>query len=144
MPEIQKADPKARRKAILSVLLGAVTGVGLYFVIEFTVGNVNHWLQANTLFLVEHHYLTFFVMLLLVSPILGGAAYLIHFTRKIIKTKRFPPPATPVIRDVRVSEGKAAVRRGWLLQILCWLILLPALTIPFLVWFIFYTVSCVS
>jgi len=144
MPEIQKADPKARRNAIFSVLLGAVAGTALYFLLELSIGNVNLWVQANANFLVEHHYLTFLGMLLMVSPILLIAFYLIRFTRQIIKTERFPPPDTPVIRNVRVLEGKAAVNRGWLLQILCWLILMPALAIPFLVWFIFYSISCVS
>jgi len=144
MAEIQNADPKARRKAIVSVILGAVAGISLYLLLEFSVGNVNLWIQAHANFLVEHHYLTFLGMLVLVSPILAMAVYLIRFSRQIIRTKRFPPPDTPVIRNVRVLIGEKAVSRGWLLQILCWLILLPAFAIPFLVWFIFYSISCVS
>jgi len=35
MPQIQKADPKERRKAILSVIIGVIAGTSLFFVLEF-------------------------------------------------------------------------------------------------------------
>lgn len=144
MLQIQKADPKERRKAILSVIIGALAGTSLFFLLDFTLGNVSLWLQKNAILLVEYHYVGFIAMLVLVSPILWIAIYLILFTKKIIKTQRFPPANMPVIRDVRVLEGRRAVRRGWLLQVLSWLILLPAAAIPLLVWYILYSVSCVS
>lgn len=144
MTQIQKADPKERRKAILSVIIGAIAGTSLFFLLDFTLGNISLWIQKNAVFLVEHHYVGFLAMLALVSPILWITIYLILFTKKIIKTQRFPPPNMPVIRDVTVLEGKSAVRRGRLLQFLCWLILMPAAAIPFIVWYILYSVSCVS
>lgn len=144
MVDIQKADPQARRKAIMNLIIGALVGTGLFFLLEYLVGNVNFWIQSNAVYLVEHHYIAFLAMLLLVSPILWLTIYLIRFTRQIIRTERFPPPGTPVIRDVRVLEGKLAVRRGRLLQVLCWLILIPAAAIPVMVWYIFYSLSCMS
>lgn len=143
MNHIQKADPSARRKAIISLIAGAVAGVGLFLLLDYFVGNVNEWIASNALYLVEHHYLVFLIMLLLVSPILWLSTYLIRFAGKIVKSKRFPPPDTPVIRDVRVLEGKSAVLRGRLLQGLCWIIAIAAGIIPPLVWYIFYSVSCV-
>lgn len=142
MNHIQKADPQARKKAIFSLIGGALAGVGLFFLLEFLVGNVNHWIEANADFLVEHHYVAFLIMLVLVSPILWLSYYLIRFAGKIITAERFPPPNTPVIRDVRVLEGKPAIVRGRLVQVLCWIILLTAAAIPPLVWYIFYSVSC--
>lgn len=144
MVQIQQADPKARRKAILTLLAGALAGTGLYFLLEFFVGNVNLWIQTNAVFLVEHHYLSFFFMLLLVSPILWLSIYLIRFAGKIVQAERFPPPDTPVIRDVRVLEGKSAVLRGRLVQVLCGIIFVAAAAIPLLVWYIFYSVSCIG
>lgn len=144
MVQIQKADPKARRKAILSLLGGAAAGVGLFFLLEYSVGNVNRWIEANAVFLVEHHYLSFLIMLLLVSPVLWLSIYLICFAGKIVKAQRFPPPDTPVIRDVRVLEGRQAVVRGRLIQVLCWIIMIAAAALPLLVWYIFYTVSCIQ
>lgn len=141
--EIQRADPKARRKAILSVIGGALFGTGLYFLLEYMVGNINQWIETNALFMVEHHYVAFLLMLLLISPILWLSIYLIRFAGQIVKAERFPPPNTPVIRDVRVLEGRQAIRRGRLVQMLCWIILLTAAAIPPLVWYIFYSVSCV-
>ena len=144
MVQIQKADPKTRRKAILSLVGGAMVGVGLFFLLEYSVGNVNRWIDSNAVFLVEHHYLSFLIMLLLVSPVLWLSIYLIRFAGKIVKAERFPPPDTPVIRNVRVLEGKHAVLRGRLIQVLCWIILLAAAAIPALVWYIFYSVSCIQ
>jgi len=141
---IQKADPKERRKAIVSVIIGAIAGTSLFFLLELALGNVSLWIQKNALFLVVHHYVGFLAMLVLVSPILWITIYLILFTKKIIISQRFPPPNMPVIRDVRVLEGKSAVRRGRLLQVLCWFILIPAAMIPFLVWFILYSISYTS
>lgn len=144
MVQIQKADPKARRTAIMSLIGGAVVGVGLFFLLEYSVGNVNRWIESNVVFLVEHHYLSFLIMLLLVSPVLWLSIYLIRFAGKIVKVERFPPPDMLVIRDVRVLEGKPVVLRGRLLQVLCWIILLAAAAIPLLVWYIFYSVSCIQ
>lgn len=144
MPHVQKADPQARRKAIFSLIAGAVVGICLFFLLEFFVGNVNLWIETNAAFLVEHHYLSFIFMLLLVSPILWLSIYLIRFAGKIVKAARFPPPDTPVIRDIRVFEGKSAIVRGRLVQVLCWMILLAAAVIPLLVWYIFYSVSCIQ
>ncbi len=141
MVDIQKANPQARRKAILNLIIGALAGTGLFYLLEYLVGNVNLWIQSHAIYLVEHHYIAFLAMLLLVSPILWLTIYLIRFTRQIIRAERFPPPDTPVIRDVRVLEGKAAIRRGRLLQVLCWLILIPTAALPLLVWYIFYSIS---
>lgn len=144
MIHIQKADPQARRKAIFSLVGGAVVGIGLFFLLELFVGNVNDWIETNAVFLVEHHYVAFLIMLLLVSPVIWLSGYLIRFAGKIVKSERFPPPETPVIRDVSVLEGKSARVRGRLIQVVCWTILIAAAVIPVLVWFIFYSISCMG
>lgn len=144
MVDIQKADPQARRKAVLTLLAGALVGAGLFFLLEFFIGNANLWIESNAMLLIQHHYLSFLIMLLLVSPIIWLCIYLIRFAEKVINTQRFPPPATPVIRDVRVLEGRQAVVRGRLVQALCWIIVLASALIPLLVWYIFYSVSCMQ
>ncbi len=144
MPHIQKADPQARRKAIKVIIIGALVGTILFFLLQGVVGNVNQWIESNAVFLVEHHYLAFLIMLALVAPGLALSIYLISFAGKIVRAERFPPPDTPVIRDVRILEGRQAILRGRLVQFLCWIILLALAAIPLLIWYIFYTVSCVS
>lgn len=144
MVQIQKADPVARRKAIRGILIGALVGAVLFFLLQGMVGNINQWLESHAEFLVEHHYLAFLLMLIPVAPIIVLSGYLIKHANKIVKTQRFPPPGTPVIRDVRVIEGRSAVLRGRVAQLLLWIILLSASAIPLLIWYIFYTVSCVS
>ncbi|MCX4187290.1 hypothetical protein [Methylophaga sp. OBS4] len=144
MNQIQKADPKARRKAIMTLLGGVLIGTALFFVLEYFIGNINLWLQSHAEFLLSHTYVVFLVMSVLVLPVLLMAAYLIRFANKIIKTRCFPPPNTPVTRDVVILQGKMAVRRGRLIQILSWIILLAACAVPVTVWYIFYSISCVS
>lgn len=144
MVQIQKADPVARRKAIRGMLIGVMVGAVLFYLLQGMVGNINEWLESDAEFLVEHHYLAFLLILIPVAPIIVLSGYLIHHANKIVKTQRFPPPGTPVIRDVRVIEGRPAVLRGRVAQLLLWIILLSASAIPLLIWYIFYSVSCVS
>jgi len=144
MAHIQKADPEARRKAIKSLLIGLAVGTVLFLLFDGLVGNVNVWIEDNAALLVEHHYLAFLLMLIPVAPVIGLSIYLLRFAGRVVQSKRFPPPDTPVIRDVRIIEGKAAVWRGRISQLLCWIILLAAAAIPLLIWTIFYSVSCVG
>lgn len=144
MVQIQKADPEARRKAIRGILIGALVGGALYFLLQGMIGNINQWIESHAEFLVEHHYVAFLLMLVPVAPVIALSGYLIVYASKIVKTQRFPPPDTPVIRDMRVIEGRPAVIRGRIAQLLCWIILLSASAIPLLIWYIFYSVSCVG
>jgi heme A synthase len=144
MAHIQKADPVARRKAIKSILIGLAVGAVLFLLFDGLIGNVNVWIEDNAELLVEHHYLAFLLMLIPVAPVIGFSIYLLRYAGRIVQAERFPPPDTQVIRDVRIIEGKAAVWRGRIAQILCWIILLASVAIPLLIWIIFYSVSCVS
>lgn len=142
--QIQKADPEARSKAIKSLLIGLLAGSLLFLLFNQLVGSLNQWIADNAEFLVTHHYMAFLVMLLPVAPIIALSIFLIRYAGKIVRSQRFPPPNTPVIRDIRVIEGQSAVTRGRIIQLLCWIILLAASAIPLLVWYIFYSVSCVG
>lgn len=144
MVQIQKADPVVRRKAIRGILIGVVIGGVLYFLLQAMIGNINQWIESHAEFLVEHHYLAFLLMLIPVAPVIVLSGYLFVYAGKIVKTRRFPPPDTPVIRDMRVIEGRAAVIRGRIAQLLCGVILLSASAIPLLIWTIFYSVSRVG
>lgn len=142
--QIQKADPEARSKAIKSLLIGLLAGSLLFLLFNQLVGSLNQWIADNAEFLVTHHYVAFLVILLPVAPVIALSIFLIRYAGKIVRSQRFPPPNTPVIRDIRVIEGQSAVTRGRIIQLLCWIILLAASTIPLLVWYIFYSVSCVG
>lgn len=142
--QIQKADPEARIKAIKSLLIGLLAGSLLFLLFNQLVGSLNQWIADNAEFLVTHHYVAFLVILLPVAPVIALSIFLIRYAGKIVRSQRFPPPNTPVIRDIRVIEGQSAVTRGRIIQLLCWIILLAASTIPLLVWYIFYSVSCVG
>jgi hypothetical protein len=144
MVQIQKADPVARRKAIIGIALGLLVGGLLFLMLEWLLGNVNQWIERHAEFLVEHHYIAFLVMLVPVAPVIALSGYLIIYAGRIVKSGRFPPPGTAVIRDVRVIEGRSAIIRGRVAQWLCWIILLSASAIPLIIWYIFYSISCVA
>ncbi len=144
MVQIQKADPVARRKAIIGIALGLLVGGLLFLMLEWLLGNVNQWIERHAEFLVEHHYIAFLVMLVPVVPVIALSGYLIIYAGRIVKSGRFPPPGTAVIRDVRVIEGRSAIIRGRVAQWLCWIILLSASAIPLVIWYIFYSISCVA
>ena len=144
MVQIQKADPVARRKAIIGIALGLLVGGLLFLMLEWLLGNVNQWIERHAEFLVEHHYIAFLVMLVPVAPVIALSGYLIIYAGRIVKSGRFPPPGTAVIRDVRVIEGRSAIIRGRVVQWLCWIILLSASAIPLIIWYIFYSISCVA
>jgi hypothetical protein len=107
MANIQKADPQVRCKAIKSLIIGAMVGIGLFLLFNSLIGNLNQWIENNAEFLVEHHYVAFLMMLVPVAPVIALSIYLIRYAGKIVTAQRFPPPDTPVISDVRVVEGKA-------------------------------------
>ena len=144
MVQIQKADPVARRKAIIGIALGLLVGGLLFLMLEWLLGNMNQWIASHAEFLVEHHYVAFLVMLVPVAPVIALSGYLIIYAGRIVKSGRFPPPGTAVIRDVRVIEGRSAIIRGRVAQWLCWIILLSASAIPLIIWYIFYSISCVA
>ena len=116
MSEIQRADPKARRRnTIISIVL-LVVFVPLLFWFKPYVKSLEPWISepGETVERVK------FSITLLISI---GAVLLIlittitfKFANAVLESNRYPPPSIKVIRDTRIRRDEAARKMGRLIQ----------------------------
>jgi hypothetical protein len=136
MPEIQKADLNARRKAILIVLVGAVIGSALVMTVQLNRSRIGTWLFAHRGYFLEHPEVVALFFFVLMFPVLASAAYQWRFAARTIAARRFPPPGAQVVRNTTVLSGETAVTRGRLLQALAGILALIGLLMPAAIWYI--------
>jgi hypothetical protein len=144
MREIQKADRKARQKAILIVLVGAIVGSAIAAALQLNRGKIDTWLLENRGHLIDHPKLIALFFLVLMLPVLASAVYLWRFAARIIEVRQFPPPGTQVVRDTVVLSGDAAVTRGRLIQSLAALLASVGLLVPLMIWYILQSIANTS
>jgi len=113
MTDIRRADPAARRQAILLVILGALVGSLLIVGFERHRAPLREWLLSEP---AEFAYRVKLLFLLsaaaLSAPLLALAVYLWSVGAKVLRAGQFPPPGYRVMRDTPVIDGQAAVSRG--------------------------------
>jgi hypothetical protein len=114
MTEIRKADPVARRRALLLVIVGALVGTLLLVAFErYYSDTLREWIASEPGELAHRVKLVFRVMATAMSvPLMALAVYLWVFGAKVLRTGQFPPPGYRVIRDTPVREGRSAAVRG--------------------------------
>lgn len=113
---VQRADPSARRRAMIFVIVIATTGGGALFALqrwltglsaaEYPAGAVGSLVSA--------------LWFTSISAAIGLVAFGAHAWRqagRVEAAQRFPRPGQLVIRDTVVLEGSAALRRGKLLRV---------------------------
>jgi hypothetical protein len=113
MPEVRRADPAARRRAVLAVAAAALVGTALVAGLEHYRTALHDWLVSGpgdrgrrvTLVLVA-------IGAALSLPLLAFAAYLWSLGARTVGAGEFPPPGLRVIRDTPVVLGQTAVLRG--------------------------------
>jgi len=127
MAEIQRADDRNRRLAILALAVVLLGGVLLSVQFESWLTDVRHRPVE-----VARESLTrvfrWCVRIGTVTIALAGC----HFWwrgRRVRHTLRFPPPGTTVLRDTVILSGDAAASRGTMLQIVGVTLILCAATI---------------
>ncbi|MEJ2468324.1 MAG: hypothetical protein P8Y51_04510 [Campylobacterales bacterium] len=83
----------------------------------FLLATASGWLEPGRWFealegeaLAERIRLVFLILFL---PLLPAGFYVIRFGRNVLRSGRFPPPGTKVIRETRVRTGKKAKRMGY-------------------------------
>lgn len=119
MSDVRRADPVARRRAILFVAVAGVVGALLIFALERYRIPLRDWVLAEPEKLAERGGLIILLFAVpLLAPLLGFAAYLWFLGRRTLRAREFPPPGLRVIRDTRIVTGEAAVSRGRQLQFL--------------------------
>ena len=119
MNEVQKADPEARRKAMLVLIFAAALGGLLISGFDHIREPFREWLQSDPAETARRARLALSVSMLVLSvPAIAFAIYFWLLGRKVLLAQQFPPPAYRVIRDTPIVRGAVAVTRGHAIQIL--------------------------
>jgi len=117
MTEIRKADPAARRRAVLLVSLGALVGTLLIAGFERYSPTLREWLLSEPAELARRvKLLSLLSAAVLSTPLVGFAVYLWLLGGKVLRWREFPPPGYRVLRDTTVFTGEAARLRGRVLK----------------------------
>jgi len=119
MDEIQRADPIARRRAMLLVVIGALLGGAAVLAFERCWPLIERWLLSDPAQLAQRiAAVTVFCVLLTAAPLAGFAAHLWIRGARVRQHQRFPLPGERLVRDTLVIRGEAAAIRGRVLQCL--------------------------
>ena len=133
--EIQKADPRARRKALVLLIIATIIGAIVILLLESQLSMLEQWISDDPGVAFERLELTLAVLAVVVAvPLLGLAAYIWRLGARVIKTERFPPPGMAVIRDTPALTGTAARLRGRLIQAFAVIFALMAFALPIALW----------
>ena len=113
MTEVRKADPAARRQALVLVVFGAAVGAVLILAFERSRTPLREWLLSEPGDLGRRVRLALLLAAaLLAAPLAAFAVYFWSLGTSVVQAKEFPPPGYRVVRDTRVVAGPAAVLRG--------------------------------
>ena len=135
MTEVRRADPAARRQAVLLVVLGTVVGLLLILGFERYRTQLRDSLVSEPGELARRVKLVFSLAAALLSaPLVAFAAYLWSLGAKVVRAGVFPPPGYRVIRDTPVITGPAAESRGRLLKVLALCLGLASALLWLLLW----------
>lgn len=121
-PNIQRADPRLRKQALLWILAILVAGLLAlrYIALRPTPETLPLWIGGS--------------VGLSAVVIAAFAVYLWRLGVRIKASLRFPPPGLRVIRDTVIMDGADARRRGILLQVLAVVLLLWVLAFLAVTW----------
>ena len=118
LTEIRKADPVARRRAVLLVAIAAVVGSLVLAAFEQYRDPLLAWLLSRSAG--SHRLWVAFAVTLatLCAPLVILAVYLWALGVSVQRARQWPPPGYRVIRDTLVVDGPPADRRGRVLKAL--------------------------
>jgi hypothetical protein len=137
MNDIQRADPTARRQAVLVVVTGTVIGVLLILGFERLQVPLRDWILSEPERTAQRVTLVFLIMTaVLVGPLLALAVYFWRLGVRVVRGQQFPPPMYRVVRDTRILRGRAAVVRGRLLEGLAVCLVIVAGLLSFVLWWV--------
>jgi hypothetical protein len=115
--EVRPADPGARRRALVIVLVTVALGVIAVVVTQGRRHLLADWLVADPSSVeVRVRVLLFVTLAVAILPSLAFAAYLSWLGGAVVRAEEFPPAGWRVVRDTPVLRGAAAVRRGRLVR----------------------------
>jgi hypothetical protein len=135
MTEIRKADPAARRQALLLLAAGTLVGALLIVGWERYKIPLRDWLESEPGELAHRARLGFLLLAMALSaPVLAFAARLWRLGARVLRARQFPPPGYRVIRDTPVISGPAAVSRGRVFKALALCLGVAAVLMWLLLW----------
>ncbi len=105
--------------------------------LEINQQNISNWLEGNIDDIINNVWVVIIACLIMIAPIVIFALYLFQFGLSCIRSKRFPPPETRVIRDTPVLEGKAGIKRGQIIVGLSVMLKLLSLGFVVVLWRLF-------
>jgi hypothetical protein len=142
MNDIQKADPAARRQAVLLVIFGTAVGALLIAGFEHFREPFREWLLSEPAETARRAKLAMYVSAFVVSaPMIAFAIYLWLLGARVLRAQQFPPPGFRVIRDTPVVGGRGAVTRGYVIQILAVCLGMSAALLWMFFWWLARTIS---
>lgn len=142
MSEIRKADPVARRRAILVVIFGTAVGALLIAGFEELREPFHDWLRSDPAETPRRARLAIGLSaVLLAAPLIAFAVYLWLLGAKVLRAQQFPPPGFRVIRDTPVIDGHGAVTRGHAIQVFAVCLGLGAVVLCLFFWWLVGTLA---
>jgi hypothetical protein len=119
MNEVRKADPEARRRAVLIVVFATAVGGLLIAGFEHLREPFREWLVSEPAETARRARLAIYVAAVVLSaPVIAFAAYLWLLGARTVRAQQFPPPGVRVVRDTPVVGGRGAVTRGHAIQVI--------------------------
>src|SRR6266852_1125734 len=113
MPEVRRADPVARRRAVVFVVGGAFVGALLVVGFERYRARLRDWVRSEPQQLPHRLRLVLLLSAAVLSvPLFGFAASLWSLGGSVRRAEQFPPPGYRIIRDTPLLQGQAAVSRA--------------------------------
>jgi hypothetical protein len=135
MDEMQRANPRARRRAL--ILIGGMTLLGAVAIASSPswISAVVSWIRSEPQRFDERLAIARWIASAVVAlPTAAFAAYFWRLASAVIAADRFPPPGLAVVQDTPIVSGAAARRRGRLLRIVAVAVLLPAVAVIVIFW----------
>jgi len=141
-PQFQKADPAARRRALIILAAIAILGLILVPLLDRLGEGLQEWMHddperaapevANLLRLLA---------VLMATPLVVLSLWLAWYAARVYSHGRFPPPGVAVLRDTRILEDAPARRRAVVGFILAALMLAFAVAASAALWRVARVVS---
>jgi len=130
--EIQRADPLARRQAVVMVVWGMVIGGILIALARTYRPALEEWVTRDPGSRLK---LILAALEVAVAALtLGLAVYLWRVGDGVVRAERVPAAGTSVLRDTVVLRGVSARRRGRSMQILAVILVLAAAGFSMFLW----------